>query len=108
MSKTSRRRFRWRAAAVLGAAAAAAGSVAGMALARSSAAPVGTGVVVIQTRLAYQGGAAAGTGMVLTSSGGVLTNNHVVRGATSIRIVIPGTTHAYTTKVVGYDVADDV
>jgi S1-C subfamily serine protease len=80
---------------------------AGVALARTGPAPIGTGVVVVNTRL-YQGGAAAGTGMVLTSSGEVLTNNHVIRGATSIRIVIPGTKHAYTGRVVGYDVADDV
>jgi S1-C subfamily serine protease len=79
----------------------------GVALARTGPAPIGTGVVVINTRL-YQGGAAAGTGMVLTSSGEVLTNNHVIRGATSIRVVIPGTKHAYTGRVVGYDVADDV
>jgi S1-C subfamily serine protease len=80
---------------------------AGVALARTGPAPIGTGVVVINTRL-YQGGAAAGTGMVLTSSGEVLTNNHVIRGATTIRVVIPGTKHAYTGRVVGYDVADDV
>ena len=46
--------------------------------------------------------------MVLTSSGEVLTNNHVIRGATSIKIAVPGTNHTYTAKVVGYDVADDV
>jgi S1-C subfamily serine protease len=46
--------------------------------------------------------------MVLTSSGEVLTNNHVIRGATSVRVVIPGTKHAYAAKVVGYDVVDDV
>src|SRR5215831_4570278 len=46
--------------------------------------------------------------MVLTSSGEVLTNNHVIRGATSIKVVIPGTKHVYTARVVGYDVADDV
>lgn len=80
---------------------------AGVALARTGPAPIGTGVVVINTRL-YQGGAAAGTGMVLSSSGEVLTNNHVIRGATTIRVVIPGTKHAYTGRVVGYDVADDV
>ncbi len=81
---------------------------AGVALARTGPAPIGTGVVVINTNLRYQGGAAAGTGMVLTSSGEVLTNNHVIRGATSIRVVIPGTKHVYTARVVGYDVADDV
>jgi S1-C subfamily serine protease len=80
---------------------------AGVALARTNAPSLGTGVVVINTRL-YQGGAAAGTGMVLTSSGEILTNNHVIRGATSIRVVLPGTKHAYTARVVGYDVADDI
>jgi S1-C subfamily serine protease len=53
----------------------------GVALARTTAARIGNGVVVIKTNLAYQGGTAAGTGMVLTSSGEILTNNHVIRGA---------------------------
>ena len=70
--------------------------------------PVGTGVVVIDTNLGYQGGAAAGTGMVLTSSGEILTNNHVIRGATTIKVVVPGTSRSYTAKVVGYDVSRDV
>src|SRR5262249_56103109 len=81
---------------------------AGVALARSGPAPIGTGVVVINTSLGLQRSSAAGTGMVLTSSGEVLTNNHVIRGATSIKVVVPGTKHAYTARVVGYDVADDV
>jgi S1-C subfamily serine protease len=100
------RRARLASAAI--AALAVTGVVAGAALARTSAAPIGTGVVVIRTALAYQGAAAAGTGMVLTSSGEILTNNHVIRGATTIRVVVPGTRHSYTAKVVGYDVADDV
>jgi S1-C subfamily serine protease len=82
--------------------------VAGVALARTSARKIGTGVVVIKTALGYQQASAAGTGMVLSSSGEILTNNHVIRGATTIRIVVPGTTHRYTARVVGYDVADDV
>jgi S1-C subfamily serine protease len=86
--------------AVLAATAAVAGA--------APAAPIGTGVVVIRTALAYQGAAAAGTGMVLTSSGEILTNNHVIRGATTIRVIVPGTRHGYAAKVVGYDVADDV
>jgi S1-C subfamily serine protease len=63
---------------------------------------------VIETNLGYQGGAAAGTGMVLTRSGEVLTNNHVIKGATTIRIVVPGTGRSYAAKVVGYDVSEDV
>jgi S1-C subfamily serine protease len=84
------------------------GTVTGVALARTDVTPIGTGVVVIKTTLAYQGGSAAGTGMVLTPSGEILTNNHVIRGATAIQVRVPGTTHTYTAKVVGYDLSDDV
>jgi S1-C subfamily serine protease len=80
----------------------------GTAFARTSATRLESGIVVIKTRLAYQDGTAAGTGMVLTSSGEVLTNNHVIRGATTIKIVVPNTGRTYTARVVGYDVADDV
>src|SRR6266700_8445161 len=81
---------------------------AGFALARGKATPIGTGVVVIDTNLAYQGGAAAGTGMVLTSSGEVLTNNHVISGASTIKVVVPKTGHTYTARVLGYDKSADV
>src|ERR1051325_11682764 len=84
------------------------GGAAYAALNTTAAKPIGTGVVVINTNLAYQGSAAAGTGMVLTSSGRVLTNNHVIAGATKIQVVVPNTTRSYTARVVGYDVADDV
>ncbi len=89
--------------AVVGAAVAA-----GLALATTRPAPIGSGVVVIDTNLAYQGGRAAGTGMVLTSSGTVLTNNHVIRGATAIKVVVPATGRSFTAHVVGYDTSDDV
>jgi S1-C subfamily serine protease len=78
------------------------------ALARTSATRLESGVVVIKTQLAYQHTNAAGTGMVLTSSGEVLTNNHVIRGATAITIIVPNTGRTYTARVMGYDVADDV
>jgi S1-C subfamily serine protease len=81
---------------------------AGLALARTTAAPIGTGVVVINTNLAYQNSAAAGTGMVLTSSGEVLTNNHVISGATTIKVVVPKTGKTYAARVVGYDKSADV
>ena len=81
---------------------------AGIALARGTATPIGTGVVVIDTNLAYQGSAAAGTGMVLTSSGEVLTNNHVISGATTIKVIVPNTGHSYRARVVGYDRTGDV
>src|SRR6266581_2792478 len=50
----------------------------------------------------------AGTGMVLTSSGEVLTNNHVIEGATNIEVTIPGRSGHYYAKVVGVDPTDDV
>jgi S1-C subfamily serine protease len=85
-----------------------AAAAARIALARGTASPIGTGVVVIDTNLAYQGAQAAGTGMVLTSSGEVLTNNHVISGATTIKVVVPKTGHSYTARVVGYDRTADV
>jgi len=74
--------------------------------AKTRPAPVGTGVVVIETALTD--GKGAGTGMVLTSSGEVLTNNHVIRGGNTIRIVLPGTARSYSAKVLGYSVTKDV
>jgi len=85
-----------------------AGVAAGLAFARGNAARIGSGVVVIDTNLGYEDGAAAGTGMVLSSSGEILTNNHVIKGATTIKVVVPGTGHTYTAKVVGYSVSNDV
>jgi S1-C subfamily serine protease len=87
----------------------AAAAAAGLALTRGGGTtPIGSGVVVIETNLAYQGGAAAGTGMVLTPSGEILTNNHVIRGATDIKVRVPSTGQSYAAQVVGYDVTDDV
>jgi S1-C subfamily serine protease len=50
----------------------------------------------------------AGTGIVLSSNGEILTNNHVVSGATSIKVIDIGNGRTYTAKVVGYDASDDV
>jgi S1-C subfamily serine protease len=66
------------------------------------------GVVVIETALGYQQTSAAGTGFVLTSGGKVLTNNHVIRGATTITVIVPASGKRYSASVVGYDIADDV
>ena len=67
------------------------GTGAALAATRTETQLIGTGVVVVDTKLGYETGEAAGTGMVLTSSGEVLTNNHVIDGATSITVVVPGT-----------------
>jgi S1-C subfamily serine protease len=45
---------------------------------------------------------------VLTSSGEVLTNNHVISGATTVKVVVPKTGHTYTARVVGYSRTADV
>jgi S1-C subfamily serine protease len=50
----------------------------------------------------------AGTGMIVTSNGQVLTNNHVVKGANSIRVTIQGRSGTYKADVVGVDPTDDV
>ncbi len=51
---------------------------------------------------------AAGSGMVLTPKGRILTNNHVISGATDIEVEIGVTGDTYSADVVGYDAADDV
>ena len=65
-------------------------------------------LVDVVSTLGNQGASAAGTGIVLTSNGEVLTNNHVVRGATSIKVTDVGNGRTYTAKVVGYDATKDV
>jgi S1-C subfamily serine protease len=72
------------------------------------AAKVDPAVVDIVTTLGYQNGQAAGTGIVLTSTGEVLTNNHVIEGATSIEATDVGNGKTYTATVVGYDTSADV
>ena len=51
--------------------------------------------------------AGAGSGMVLTPTGEILTNNHVVQGAWEIRAQVPGG-DTYTATVVGVDPSHDV
>jgi S1-C subfamily serine protease len=68
-------------------------------------AKVSSAIVNINTTL--DGGEAAGTGMIITPNGEVLTNNHVINGATSVNVELAnGTTK--TAKVLGYDAADDI
>ncbi len=66
------------------------------------------GVVTILTDVYYGSGAAAGTGMVITSDGQVLTNNHVISGATTIEVTVESTGDTYTAVVLGSDAENDV
>lgn len=69
---------------------------------------VDPGLVDVNTNISYQDASGAGTGMVLTSKGLILTNNHVIEGATSITARDVATGKTYTAKVVGYDLAKDI
>ena len=71
------------------------------------AANVGPSVVDIDTKLGYQEAAAAGTGMILTSNGEVVTNNHVIAGATTVVATVVGG-KTYSAKVLGTDPTDDI
>jgi S1-C subfamily serine protease len=72
------------------------------------AARVDPALVDIVTTLGYQHVAAAGTGLVLTRSGEVLTNNHVIEGATAIKVRDIGNGRTYHASVVGYDRSHDI
>ena len=72
------------------------------------AAKVDPELVDINTTLGYQDMQAAGTGIVVTSSGEVLTNNHVIDGATTITATDIGNGRTYTATVVGYDRSADL
>jgi S1-C subfamily serine protease len=76
--------------------------------ASSISSKVDPGLVDVNVVLGYQSEGAAGTGIVLTSNGEVLTNNHVVDGATSIRVTDIGNGKTYTAKVVGTDATADI
>jgi S1-C subfamily serine protease len=72
------------------------------------AAKVDPAVVDINTTLAYQNGSAAGTGMIISPSGEVLTNNHVIEGASKITVQIAGKGPSYPAQIIGFDKSDDV
>ncbi len=82
------------------------------AAAAKAADKVKPGLVDITSTLKYNSETAEGTGMIISSSGLVLTNNHVIDGATVVQaaLVAPGdnSTATYSAQVVGYDATDDV
>lgn len=66
------------------------------------------GIVTIVSVLKYQNAESAGTGMILTSNGEILTNNHVINGATSVTVTVETSGRSYRADVVGTDAPDDV
>jgi S1-C subfamily serine protease len=71
---------------------------------------VSPGLVDVTSILGYSGAGseAKGTGIVLTSNGEVLTNNHVISGATSVSVTDIGNGKTYKATVVGYDESHDI
>jgi S1-C subfamily serine protease len=67
------------------------------------------GLVDIISTLKFDSETAEGTGMILTASGLVLTNNHVIDGATSVSAsLVSDSAKHYRVRVLGYDDADDI
>ena len=63
---------------------------------------------VASIRVDSFGGGGAGTGVVLTATGEVLTNAHVVDGASTVRVTLAGESQARTAEVVGTDPGADL
>ena len=67
------------------------------------------GVVDVTASLRYLQETAKGTGFVIDAAAGlVLTNNHVINGATSVTVTPVTSGRSYPARVLGYDRAHDV
>lgn len=115
-----RTRWRWRLIAAAVVVVAAAGSflaqgggtpvltATGTLTADQIAAKVDPGLVDVNSTLGYSGTGSSGTGIVLTSNGLVLTNNHVIAGATSVSVTDIGNGRRYQATVLGYSKTQDI
>jgi S1-C subfamily serine protease len=65
-------------------------------------------IVDITAQLKYSNAMAEGTGMVISPTGLVLTNNHVIDQATSVTATLVVNGRAYQADVLGYDATNDV
>jgi S1-C subfamily serine protease len=96
----------WKLFVALDAVVLAAAAVAFVTLHGQPARTVRTGVVLVDANLGH-GNRTEGTGIVLTRSGEILTNNHVIEGATSVRVTVPETGRTYDADILGYDMRVD-
>ncbi len=64
------------------------------------------GIVLVNTHLYY--GAGAGTGMIISSDGLMITNYHVVSGSEDVQVTISDTSETYTAHVLGHDATHDI
>ncbi len=70
---------------------------------------VAPGIVDVSANLQYLEETAEGTGFVINAAAGlVLTNNHVIDGATDVTVTSVASGKSYQAKVLGYDQTDDV
>ncbi|MGW5273001.1 S1C family serine protease [Streptomyces sp. NPDC004044] len=76
-----------------------AGTVAGVAKAVSP--------TIVEIGATSTAGESTGSGVVITSDGEIVTNNHVIAGASSIKVTL-STGRTYTAKVVGTDADKDL
>ena len=67
------------------------------------------GIVDVTANLRYLQETAEGTGFVIDAAAGlVLTNNHVIDGATNVTVTPVLSGKSYPARVLGYDLTDDV
>src|SRR5690242_10095977 len=67
------------------------------------------GVVDVSADLRFLQETAKGTGFVIDAAAGlILTNNHVIDGATSVTVTLVTSGRSYPARIVGYDSTDDV
>ncbi len=84
------------------------GSSTGTVSGPASAIAAAVSPAVVDITSSIPGGEAAGTGMVLTADGLVLTNNHVIADGSNIRAQVGGVGRTYAVTVLGYDTTADV
>jgi putative serine protease PepD len=63
---------------------------------------------IVSIRASGPTGSGAGTGIIITSDGEVLTNAHVVRGADTVRVRLEGEAQSRAATIVGSDGVDDL
>lgn len=68
---------------------------------------VGPTIVDVDAKLGYQSAVGAGTGIVIGPST-ILTNNHVVAGATDLTVRSIGNGQTFPASVIGYDRSHDI
>jgi len=72
------------------------------------AAKITPSLVDVETEIGNLGIGGAGSGVVLSASGEILTNNHVINQASTVEVVTKGNQKRYSARVVGYDRNHDV